>query len=144
MPTTDSRPVHEKHVFSGEQRWIAVIDDDASVRKSLARLLRSEGMAVETFATAPEFLTGNALEPPACLVLDVHLGTMSGFELQESLASTHPDVPIVFITAHDEISSAELTRRAGPDGYLRKPFDGEALLRMVRRRARLDGGREAV
>ncbi len=119
--------------------WIAVVDDDASVRRSLARLLRAEGMLVDAFATASEFVIANDLEPAACLVLDVHLGTMSGFELQEQLASTHPDLPLIFITAHDEISSAELTRRAGPDGYLRKPFDGDALVGMVRRRSRLGG-----
>jgi len=124
---------------AGEPGWIAVVDDDPSVRRSLARLLRAEGMLVKPFATASEFVIANGFGPPACLVLDVHLGTMSGFELQEQLASTHPDLPIIFITAHDEISSAELTRRAGPDGHLRKPFDGDTLIAMVRRRCRVGG-----
>lgn len=128
-----SRP-RRSPLAAGVPGWIAVVDDDPSVRKSLARLLRAEGMLVEAFATASEFVIANDFEPPACLVLDVHLGTTSGFELQEQLASTHPDLPIVLITAHDEISSAELTRRAGPDGYLRKPFDGDTLVGIVRRR----------
>lgn len=136
--TNNSTPRHNRPAVRAHG-WIAVVDDDPSIRRSIARLLRSEGLAAETFASAAEFLTANALEPPACLVLDVHLGTMSGFELQEQLASTHPDVPIIFITAHDEIHSAELTRRSGPDGYLRKPFDGAAFVGIVRRRSGLSG-----
>lgn len=118
--------------------WIAVVDDDASVRRALARLLRAERIAVTTFATAQEFLTANDADTPACVVLDVHLGAVTGFEVQEHLASTHPDVPVILITGHDEISSAELTRRTGPDGFLRKPFDSDTFVSMVRRRARLD------
>jgi FixJ family two-component response regulator len=120
------------------QPWIAVVDDDASVRTALARLLRAESIAVATFATAKEFLAGIDANLPACLVLDVHLETMSGFELQEHLAVTNPELPLIFITGHDEISSAELARRAGPDGYLRKPFDSDTFLNMVRRRGRLE------
>jgi FixJ family two-component response regulator len=131
------KPAHQRSLpFMGLGQWIAIVDDDASVRTSLARLLRSEGILVETFGSGPEFLTANAIEPPACLILDVHLGTMSGFEIQEEMALTHPHVPIIFITAHDEIASTELTRRAGANGFLRKPFDGEAFLAMVRRRLR--------
>ena len=120
------------------RQWVAVVDDDASVRRALARLLRTENIAVMTFATAQEFLTATDVDPPACLVLDVHLGAMSGFELQEYLASVHSEIPLLFITGHDEISSLELARRAGPDAYLRKPFDSDIFLTMVRRRAHLD------
>lgn len=127
-----------EHAQVRRRQWVAVVDDDASVRRALARLLRAENIAVTTFATAQEFLTANDVDPPACLVLDVHLGPTSGFELQEYLASVHSEVPLIFVTAHDEISSAELARRAGPDGYLRKPFDGEVFLAMVRRCAQLD------
>jgi two-component system response regulator FixJ len=139
MAPPDKLPPAERHYSVEADGWIAVVDDNPSVRTSLARLLRSAGFRVHTFATAADFLTAIAVEPPACLILDVHLGAMSGFELQEQLAVTHPELPIIFITAHDEISSAELTRRAGPDGFLRKPFDGDAFLGMVRRRARQSG-----
>jgi FixJ family two-component response regulator len=135
MPTPDIQPLRRRQDSRAVPGWVAVVDDDRSVRTSLARLLRSAHMLVETFATAPEFLTANAIEPPACLVLDIHLGAMSGFELQHELAVTHPDVPIIFITARDEISSADLMLRAGPDGFLRKPFRGDVLLSMVRRRS---------
>jgi FixJ family two-component response regulator len=123
---------------TGRREWIAVVDDDNSIRSSLARLLRSEGLAVETFAGSVEFLAAIASDgAPACLVLDVHLGTESGFELQEILAVTHANLPVILMTGHDKISSAELARRAGPDGFLRKPFDGDLVLGMVRRRAEL-------
>ena|SRR5215216_1940448 len=121
----------------GRGEWIAVVDDDPSIRSSLARLLRSDGFAVETFASSPEFLAALTAGPPACLVLDVHLGTASGFDLQDSLAVTHAEVPVILITGHDKISSAELTRRAGPDGFLRKPFDGDRIIGMVRRRTEI-------
>jgi FixJ family two-component response regulator len=123
---------------TGRQEWIAVVDDDPSIRSSLARLLRSEGFVVETYATATDFLAAIAVDgPPMCLVLDVHLGTESGFALQEILAVTHASLPVILMTGHDRISSAELARRVGPDGFLRKPFDGDLVLGMVRRRAEL-------
>ena len=127
----DSRPM-------GRREWIAVVDDDASIRSALARLMRSEGITVETFAASTEFLAAIDTDgPPACLVLDVHLGTESGFDLQETLAVSHANLPVILMTGHDKISSAELARRTGPDGFLRKPFDGDLILDMVRRRADL-------
>ena len=128
------RPVSRQ---SGRREWIAVVDDDPSIRSSLARLLRSDGFDVETFSSSPEFFAAIADGPPACLVLDVHLGTESGFALQEILAVTHANMPVILMTGHDKISSAELARRTGPDGFLRKPFDGDLILDMVRRRAEL-------
>jgi FixJ family two-component response regulator len=123
---------------TGRQEWIAVVDDDPSIRSSLARLLRSEGFIVETHASATDFLAAIAADgPPMCLVLDVHLGTESGLVLQEILAVSHPNLPVILMTGHDRISSAELARRVGPDGFLRKPFDGDLILGMVRRRAEL-------
>jgi len=123
---------------TGRREWIAVVDDDPSIRSSLARLLRSEGIVVETFAASVDFLAAIASDgPPSCLVLDVHLGTESGFDLQETLAVQHANIPVILMTGHDKISSAELSRRAGPDGFLRKPFDGDLILGMVRRRADL-------
>jgi FixJ family two-component response regulator len=121
---------------TGRREWIAVVDDDPSIRSSIARLMRSEGIVVETFAASIDFLAAIASDgPPSCLVLDVHLGTESGFDLQEMLAVTHANMPVILMTGHDKISSAELARRTGPDGFLRKPFDGDLILGMVRRRA---------
>ena len=116
-----------------ENRWVAIVDDDPSVRSALARVLRTAGIAVETYATAHEYLSATMEREPACLVLDVHLGGMTGFDLHDRLMAAGSRVTVVFITAHDEVPSAELERRAGPDGYLRKPFDGDQLLALVRR-----------
>lgn len=113
--------------------WIAIVDDDPSVRSALARVLSTTGIGVETFATAHEYLAVAAGREPVCLVLDVHLGGMTGFDLHDRLVAMGSQVNVVFITAHDEVPSEELERRAGPDGYLRKPFDGDQLLALVRR-----------
>jgi FixJ family two-component response regulator len=112
---------------------IAVIDDDASVRRALGRLLRSAGFAVETFATAREFLDSGYSARTACLVLDVHLPGMSGFELQEHLAVSGALIPIVFITAHDDATTRERANRAGVVAYLRKPFDQGKLIKAISR-----------
>jgi FixJ family two-component response regulator len=112
---------------------IAVIDDDASVRRALQRLLRAAGFAVETFATAREFLDANYQAQTACLVLDVHLPGMSGFQLQEYLTTSGVPIPIVFITALDDVSTRERAHRAGAVGYLRKPFDEGTLIETISR-----------
>lgn len=116
-----------------ENRWVAIVDDDPSVRSALARVLRTAGITVETYATAHEYLSASPDREPSCLVLDVHLGGMTGFDLHDRLIAQGSHVHVVFITAHDEVSSEELERRAGPDGFLRKPFDGDQLLALVRR-----------
>ena len=112
---------------------IAVIDDDASVRRALQRLLQSAGFTVETFATAREFLDADYRAQTACLVLDIHLPGMSGFELAEYLAVSGVPIPIVFITALDDVSTREQVNRAGAAGYLRKPFDQDTLIEAISR-----------
>jgi FixJ family two-component response regulator len=112
---------------------IAVIDDDASVRRALQRLLQSAGFTVETFAAAREFLNSDYRARTACLVLDVHLPEMSGLQLQEYLAASGAPIPIVFITAYDDVSTRERVNRAGAVGYLRKPFDQATLIGAIRR-----------
>jgi FixJ family two-component response regulator len=112
---------------------IAVIDDDASVRRALQRLLRAAGFAVETYATAREFLDAGHCAQTVCLVLDIHLPGMSGFELQEHLAVSGAPIPIVFITAHDDATTRERASRAGAVGYLRKPFEQGTLIEAIAR-----------
>jgi FixJ family two-component response regulator len=107
---------------------IAIVDDDASVRRSLHRLVKSAGYAVETFASAGEFLAWLPRGRAACLVLDVHMDEMSGFELQQRLA-----VPVVFITAHDDAPTRVRIEKSGAVGHLWKPFDEAALLDVIRR-----------
>ena len=110
---------------------ISIIDDDLSVRRALRRLVQSAGYAVETFASAPEFVDSIPSGRPACVVLDIHLGGMSGFELQERLAADEVSIPIVFITAHDDAATRERVRQSGVAAYLRKPFDKRALLEAI-------------
>ncbi len=86
---------------------IAVVDDDASVRRSIGRLLRSAGFMVVTFASAEEFLQSVDTCAPNCLVLDVHMPNMDGLALESLLAMRDDKVPIVFITAHDDQSTRE-------------------------------------
>jgi FixJ family two-component response regulator len=107
---------------------IAIVDDDESVRRSLHRLVRSAGYAVETFASAGEFLAWLPRGQAACLVLDVHMKEMTGFELQERLA-----VPVVFMTAQDDPSTRTRIERSGAAGHLWKPFDESAVLDVIRR-----------
>jgi FixJ family two-component response regulator len=110
--------------------WVGIVDDDASIRQSLARMFRGNGIRTETFGSAEEYLRRDALVQPRCIVLDVHLGGLNGFELQARLAAEGKFPPIIFITAH-EIGSADLARCPGPCGYLRKPFDSDALIALV-------------
>ncbi len=106
---------------------VFVIDDDPSVRKALQRLIRSAGMIAETFASAEEFL--NAKRPsPDCLVLDLRLSGMSGLELQERLAADEEDIPIVFISAHDDALVRQRALQAGATDFLHKPFEEHVLL----------------
>lgn len=112
---------------------ISIVDDDFSVRRALRRLVRSAGYLVETFASAREFLNSTPSARPACLVLDIYLEGMSGFELQEQLAANRVAIPIIFMTAHDDAATRERIGRSGAAGYLGKPFDGQALLDAIRR-----------
>ena len=105
---------------------IAIVDDDASVRRALQRLVESAGYTVQTFASAREFLAWLPQGQAACLVLDVHMDGMSGFDLQQRLA-----VPVIFITAHDDALTLARIKRARAAGHLRKPIDEQAVLNAI-------------
>ncbi len=106
---------------------IAIVDDDESVRRSLRRLVQAAGYVVETFASAGEFLAWLPRGRAACLVLDVHLHEMSGFELQQRLA-----VPVIFITSHEDDSTRTRIEKSGAAGHLWKPFEAVAVLDAIR------------
>jgi FixJ family two-component response regulator len=111
---------------------VYVIDDDASLLRALRRLLGAGGFQVCTFSSAEEFLASERATP-ACLVLDVHLGGLSGLDLQERLIAAGRRIPVVFITAHDDMVTRERARRLGAIDYLRKPFNDESLLAGINR-----------
>jgi FixJ family two-component response regulator len=108
-----------------------VIDDDVSLLRALRRLLSAGGFQVETFSSAEDFLKCSC--SPGCLVLDVHLGGLSGFELHERLVAAGRRIPVVFITAHDDAATQDRARRAGAVEYLRKPFDDASLIAGINR-----------
>jgi FixJ family two-component response regulator len=112
---------------------VCVIDDDASLLRALKLLLGASGFTPEIFPSAEAFLAWRPREGAACLVLDVHLEGLSGFELQEHLARSGVRIPVVFITAHDDPWTRERARRAGCVAYLRKPFDDHALIEAINR-----------
>lgn len=112
---------------------ISIVDDDRSVRRALHRLIQAAGYTVETFASAREFLDTSPLGRTSCLVLDIYLDGMSGFELAEQLATDRAAIPIIFMTAHDDAATRERASRAAGAAYLPKPFDDRALLEAIRR-----------
>ena len=111
---------------------VAVVDDDASVRRALTRLMQSAGIRVHTYASATEFLDTGISSAPECLILDIHLGGMSGLELLWQLRRSGHDLPVLIITAHDDPQAREAARQGGCRAYLRKPLDAQALLQEVR------------
>ena len=114
-----------------EAPTIFVIDDDASVLKALARLLRVEGWRVEAFASAEAYLAHHDMETPGCLVLDVTLPGIDGLELQRRLAALRLR-PIVFLTGEGDIPSSVRAMKAGAVDFLTKPVRAAVLLAAVR------------
>jgi FixJ family two-component response regulator len=112
---------------------VYLVDDDASVRKALARLIRSAGLEVQTFASAREFLdripdTNN----PACLVADVRMPGLSGIDLHHELRSTNRNLPIIFVTGHGNIPMSVNAMKAGAVDFLPKPVKDSDLLRAIK------------
>jgi FixJ family two-component response regulator len=113
--------------------WVGVVDDDASIRSSLARVFQVHQIRVATFSSAEDFLARAATAEPSCMVVDVHLGGMTGFDLHDRLVGLGGTVcPVIFITAHDEIPASQFERVNARCAFLRKPFDTDALLALVR------------
>jgi FixJ family two-component response regulator len=116
---------------------ISIVDDDDSVREALKSLLKSAGFQVEAFASAEEFLNSSQLLETACLILDVRMPGMSGVELQDRLATSHGELPIVFISAHADSEARARALENGAVGFLEKPFSDEALLDAIDAAVRL-------
>jgi FixJ family two-component response regulator len=107
---------------------VFVVDDDASVREAVKRLIASVGLRVETFGSTRDFLNRKRPEAPACLVLDVRLPDSSGLELQSDLAAADIHIPIIFITGHADVPMTVRAMKAGAVEFLTKPFRGQELL----------------
>ena len=111
---------------------VYVLDDDVSVREAVGSLIRSAGLRVRTFASAREFLAGLRNERPGCLVLDIQLPDINGFELQQELATKDIQIPIIFLTGHGYIPMSVRAIKAGALEFLTKPFEDEYLLEAIR------------
>ena len=111
-----------------EKTLVCVVDDDFLARESTTRLLRSFKFNVKALASAEEFLNSDCLAETACLILDVRMPGMSGLELQRQLAVSNSDLPIIFITAHEDEDQRRQALEAGAVAFLYKPLFEEALL----------------
>ena len=110
---------------------IAVVDDEAPGRKALRRLLRLTDYDVAVFASGEDFLASIEARRPDCVVLDVHMPGLSGFDVQARLQAARADIPVIFITASDDPDLDRLVLEAGGRRLLRKPFSNDELLAAV-------------
>ncbi|MDH4093464.1 MAG: response regulator [Betaproteobacteria bacterium] len=110
-----------------------VVDDDESIRTLWRWLLESNGIAVQTFATAKEFIDAYRHGGPGCLVLDLRLPGMSGLELQEYLRQREVAIPIVFVTGHGDVPSAVHAIKGGAVDFIQKPFGYKEVVQIIRR-----------
>ena len=110
---------------------ISIVDDDESIREGLSRLLSSVGFVVKTFASAEEYLSSDQPGRTDCLLLDVRMQGMSGIELERQLVADHSEIPVVFITAHEEETVLAQVLDGNARTVLIKPFSEEALLNTI-------------
>jgi FixJ family two-component response regulator len=110
---------------------VGVVEDDPLLRRALQRLLRATGFTVATFDSAEDFLASSPATPFDCLVLDIRLGALSGFDLHDRLRAAGVSTPTIFITGHDDDATREHARRIGAAGYVPKPFDEQALVSLI-------------
>lgn len=110
---------------------VYIVDDDQAVRDSLKFLVESNGQAAQTFATAQAFLDSYNPDMPGCLLLDVRMPEMNGFELQKELQKRQMTLPIIFISAHGTVPTAVRALKSGAIDFIMKPFNNAALLERI-------------
>lgn len=123
---------------------VRIVDDDAAVRESIARLLRAAGFSVATFSSAPVFLREDALADPGCVVLELSVSGQTGLDLQYELAGRDYPIPIVFVSGHGDVHSSVRAMKAGAVDFLTKPFEADALVSAVRSALERDGALRAA
>ena len=129
-------PTPERHALENSPGTVAVVDDDPSMRRSVERLLNANGFVTEGYASAEAFLGKAHVGTIRCIVLDIHLGDMSGIELWQHLKQSDLSFPVIFITAMDDETLERETVKAGCIAYLQKPFPAESLIAAVNRALR--------
>lgn len=110
---------------------VFIVDDDASVRKSLKRLIKSFGFNVKTYASAAQFMRADLNQEPCCLVLDIRMPIKSGLELQDELNKSGYHIPVIFITGHGDSLIGEQAMKKGAVDFIRKPLEDDELLDAV-------------
>jgi FixJ family two-component response regulator len=107
---------------------VYLIDDDASVRKAFGRLFRSANLDAKTFSSAEEFLNSPKQEENACIILDIRMPGLTGFDLLERLTTEGIRIPVIAVSAHDDAETREHAKALGAMSFFRKPVDDQALL----------------
>src|SRR6202161_2273432 len=115
-----------------ENKLVAIVDDDESVRGTLHELLRSAGFSSRAFESAEAFLESGHQRETCCLITDIRMPGMSGLELQARLNAEHCRIPTIFITAHGDTRMRMQALRAGAVDFMAKPFDDGVLIESVR------------
>ena len=126
------RPRHAAPDVDEQAAFVAIVDDDESIRNALLRLMHSVGYSVATFASAIDFLSSLPLRRPHCVVLDLHLPGMTGIELLQRFAELDDPPPVVMLTASDDRCLRDQCMALGTKRYFNKPVDGNALLEAIR------------
>jgi FixJ family two-component response regulator len=127
------RPNPPPGLAAGEEPTVYIVDDDKSLRDALSSLLRSVGLRVQLFGSAPELLQSKLAETASCLVLDIRLPGVSGLDFQSELAKANIHVPIIFMTGHGDIPMSVRAMKAGAVDFLTKPFRDQDMLDAVTR-----------
>ena len=122
---------------------VLVVDDDLSIRESLASLLQSVGLRVKVFASAPELLQSSLPDAPSCLVLDIRLPGISGLDFQVDLREAGIHIPIIFMTGHGDIPMTVQAMKAGAVDFLTKPLRQKEMIDAVTRALAVDEKRRA-
>ena len=115
-----------------QEPTVFIVDDYASARRGLTRLIRAAGFRAESFGSAREFLASEGRDGPGCLVLDVKMPEMTGPELQEQLSKAEYCMPIIFLSAHGDVPTAAAAMKQGAVDFLTKPVDRDDLLGAIR------------
>ncbi len=131
MPLADWAGVRSSDAVPPARGTVFVVDDDPGTRKALRSLIGSVGLAVQTLASADEFLEAPPHQGPCCLVLDLHLPGLSGLELQSRMAELHREIPIIFVTGHGDVPTSVQAMKAGALEFLTKPVPDKVLLQAI-------------
>ena len=123
---------HRPSASTDTQAVVYVVDDDISVRESLEEFIWTVGLQPETFASGEEFLRSERVSRASCLLLDYTLPDLNGLQIQERIADSRPEMPIIFITGHGDVPTTVKAMKAGAVEFLTKPFNFEVLLSAIK------------